>query len=183
MYGVFRVGSATTTYRMQYPDSIMLGYMCGDLPEDFQDMHDRQKYYNCPLVMRRSEMGYVCIESRKEEKEDLPGRQQRQGCLARIKRGRAFKGRGGDHNLGLDGRSTCPPWNRSRGLVEEAEGRPSMYSTIGPSSGLKPTRPSNRKFAKVSAESGSVKKVSGGVCGLISRKLRWFLMCWNLGQS
>jgi hypothetical protein len=63
-----------------------------------------------------------------------------------------------DRAAGMAVRSGTGP----RGLEEEAEGRPSLYSTIGPSSGLKLTRPSDRNLAKMSAASGSVKKVSGG---------------------
>jgi hypothetical protein len=63
----FNVGSATTTYRMQDPNDIMLVVMCGDLPEDFQDMCDRRKCYNRPLMMKRSEMGKsVYVESKRK---------------------------------------------------------------------------------------------------------------------
>jgi hypothetical protein len=58
-------------------------------------------------------MGIRNVESKKEEKEDLLGRQQGRGTSARIERGRAFKARGGDHNLGWVGRNGRPARNRS----------------------------------------------------------------------
>jgi hypothetical protein len=42
----------------------MLVVMYGDLPEDFRDMRDRRESYNRPLDMKRSEMGYVIVESK-----------------------------------------------------------------------------------------------------------------------
>jgi hypothetical protein len=64
---LFFVGSATTTYRMQYREG-MLVVMYGDLPEDFRDMCDRRKSYNHPLDMKRSEMGeIVCRVQREKE--------------------------------------------------------------------------------------------------------------------
>jgi hypothetical protein len=48
------------TYRMQNLYVVVLVDMCGDLPEDFQDMRDRRECYNRPVIMKRSEMGEKC---------------------------------------------------------------------------------------------------------------------------
>jgi hypothetical protein len=98
-YEVFFVGSATTTYRMQNPRKLLVG-MCGDLPEDFQNMRDRRKSYNRPLEMRRSKMGVRVVESKKGERGTYQDTGEGGVCSARIKGSRAIKARSGDHNLG-----------------------------------------------------------------------------------
>jgi hypothetical protein len=84
---------------MQNPRKLLVG-MCRDLPEDFKNMRDRRKNYNCPLKMKRSEMGVCGVESKKEKVRTYQGAGEGGVCSARIKGGRAFKVGGGDHNLG-----------------------------------------------------------------------------------
>jgi hypothetical protein len=85
------------------------------------------------------------------------------GLLSQDQKGQSYQGWWGTITSGRTAGTAVHPGTGPCGLVEEAEGRLSLYSTIGPSYGLKPMHPSDRKFAKVSAASGSLKKVSGGV--------------------
>jgi hypothetical protein len=73
--------------------------------------------------------------------------------------------------LGMAGKPrTVPGREEPEGLgADVMRGRPSRYSMIGPSSGLKATRPSDKNCAKSSADSGSEKNWSGGVW--------WFMVC------
>jgi hypothetical protein len=68
--------------------------MYGDLPEDFQGMHDRRKCYNRPLSMKRSEMGYLCRVQ--EEKSEGPTRAPaKAGLFSQDQREQSYQGWGG----------------------------------------------------------------------------------------
>jgi hypothetical protein len=142
----------------------MLVNMYGDLPEDFRNMRDRREGYNRPLRLKRSEMGIRDVESEKE-KVGPTGAPTKAGFDQPGSKGAELSGLGAETiTSGGSAVPADPPGTGLRGLEVEAEGRPSLNSTIGPSSGLKPTRPSDRNLANIRATSGSVKNVSGEVC-------------------
>jgi hypothetical protein len=69
----------------------MLVDMYGDLPEDFRNMCDRRKSYNRPLDMKRSEMGYMMVESKK--KRGGPTRAPtKAGLISQDQRGQSYQG-------------------------------------------------------------------------------------------
>jgi hypothetical protein len=70
---------------------IMLVDMCGDLPEDFQGMHDHRKCYNRPLMMKRSEMGKVYVVSKKKERGPTRA-PAKAGLLSQDQRGQSYQG-------------------------------------------------------------------------------------------
>jgi hypothetical protein len=76
-------------------------------------MRDRRKSYNRPLIMKRSEMGYIYVESSKRKGGPTRAPAKAGFCLTRVKGSRAIKVEVGDHNLGQDGRSGRPVRNRS----------------------------------------------------------------------
>jgi hypothetical protein len=76
---------------MQNPYVIVLVGMCGDLPEDFQDMCDRQKSYNRPLITKRSEMGKSV--RRVQKKKGGPTRApMKAGLLSQDQKGQSYQG-------------------------------------------------------------------------------------------
>jgi hypothetical protein len=76
---------------MQNPYDIVLVDMCGDLPEDFQDMRDRQKCYNRPLMKKRNEMGKSVCRVQKER--GGPTRAPvRAGLLSQGQKGQSYQG-------------------------------------------------------------------------------------------